>query len=443
MTSRRRFLQTSLAMAGFTRFGLMNALAASTDYKALVCIFMFGGNDGNNLLIPADTTGYDNYAKLRGAIALPSNQILKIAGPNKTEFALHPSMKNFESIYNAGHGALLANVGTLVQPMTQAQYNAAKAGMLPYNLFSHSDQQKQWQTSEYTGFGTTGWGGRAIDVINKYQDNGTNKFPGFLSASGNVIQGVGDKSKAATVTPGGTLGLTGFTGAGATVRDAQLQKLISLNHGGSLVGSAGSILEDGITDDKALANALASSKLPASVTFPTTSIGAQLQEVAAIIQAHSMLGMNRQIFFVSLGSFDTHSAQLTGQATLLTQLDAAIGAFYTVLGDIGLANSVTAFTESDFGRTLKPTSTLGSDHAWGNHHMIFGGAVKGGNIYGTYPSLALGGPNDAGGEGRWIPTTSLDQYGATLASWFGVQSADLATVFPNITNFSKKNLGFV
>ena len=430
-------------MAGFTRFGLMNALAASTDYKALVCIFMFGGNDGNNLLIPADTAGFDNYTKLRGAIALPSNQILKIAGPNKSEFALHPSMKNFQGIYEAGHAAMVANVGTLVQPMTQAQYNAAKAGTLPYNLFSHSDQQQQWQTSAYDGLGTTGWGGRAIDVINKYQDNGASRFPGFLSASGNVIQGVGVQSRAATVVPGATLGLSGFTGAGATVRDAQLQKLISLKTGGSLVTAAGTTLEDGITDDNLLSTALGTAKLPTSVTFPATSIGGQLKEVASIIQTHSALGMNRQIFFVSLGSFDTHSAQLTGQGTLLTQLDAAIGAFFTALGDIGMANNVTAFTESDFSRTLKPTSTLGSDHAWGNHHMVFGGAVKGGTIYGQFPELALGGPNDAGGEGRWIPTTSIDQYGATLASWFGVQAADLGTVFPNIKNFSTKNLGFV
>ena len=451
MTSRRKFLATSMAMAGFSRFGLMNSLSAATttDYKALVCIFLFGGNDGNNVLIPADTKGYDNYAKLRGAVALPSASLLPIAGPAGAQFGLHPSLKNLQSIYGAGHAAMVANVGTLVKPTTQAAYNQRAVDALPQNLFSHSDQQKQWQTSVYNGFATTGWGGRAIDVINKAKDN-PGSFPGFLSVAGNVIQGLGVNSRAATVIPNAAPGLQGFTGPGAVVRESELQRLLTLNHGASLIGSAGGILEQGMTDSKALGEALATAKLPSSVTFPNTGIGAQLQEVAKIVQTHSVLQMNRQIFFVSLGGFDTHSNQLVDQARLLTQLDDAIGAFYTVMGDIGMANSVTSFTESDFCRTLKPTSTLGSDHAWGNHHLVFGGDVKqnliGGfqGVYGKFPTQVLGGPDDAGGEGRWIPTTSLDQYGATLASWFGVPAADMPTVFPTLPNFgTSTNLGFL
>lgn len=234
--------------------------------------------------------------------------------------------------------------------------------------------------------------------------------------------------------------MQGFSGStSSTNRFTALQNLLTFDTGISLIQSASAVTTSALQQGRVLADALGSGSALAT-TFPDTDISRQLRQVAQIIQVRGALGLQRQIFFVSLGGFDTHSDQLVQQDRLYTQLSQALGAFYQATLEIGVASQVTTFTLSDFGRTLLPDSSAGTDHAWGSHHLMVGGAVKGGDLYGTFPTLAAGGPDDIGNEGRWIPTTSLDQYGATLATWFGVQSADLPSVFPNIGNFTNPTL---
>jgi uncharacterized protein (DUF1501 family) len=407
---------------------------AASDYKALVCVFLFGGNDGNNVIVPITGNAYDNYASIRKQIALPAASLLPIAAGAES-YGLHASLKELQALYTQNQLAFVVNVGNLVQPLTRSQYTANSAPM-PSNLFSHSDQQLEWQTALPSENGSTGWGGRLADIISPWNAPAT--FPAFLSVAGNTIQGSGAQTRPATVIPGSPLGLD----SGNTTLNTTLEQLFTLESGVSLVQSATGFLANGESDATTLGKALDGAKA-LQTQFPKTSLGAQLAQVAKIISVRNQMGMKRQIFFCSLSGFDTHGAQLTTQSGLLTDLSQALNAFYTATQEMGVANQVTAFTESDFSRTLSPTSNNGSDHAWGNHHMVMGGGVKGGAIYGTFPELALGGSDDTDTRGRWIPGTSLGQYGATLASWFGVGSGDLATIFPTLANFKTQNLGFV
>jgi uncharacterized protein (DUF1501 family) len=261
--------------------------------------------------------------------------------------------------------------------------------------------------------------------------------------AGNAMIGQGGDTTPATVIPGAPLNLTGFSDTTAdNARQLALQQLLTLDTGAALVQQASTTMQQGLGDSAILQKAI-SGATALTTAFPKTSIGAQLQQIAQVIQARNELGMKRQIFFCSLGGFDTHTAQLNTQDTLFAQLDAAVAAFVSATAELGVENNVTTFTESDFARTLQPNTNGGTDHAWGSHHVVLGGAVQGGDVYGQFPELALGGPNDAGSAGRWIPTTALDQYGATLASWFGVVSTDLSYVFPNLANFPASNVGFL
>jgi uncharacterized protein (DUF1501 family) len=457
--TRRDFVRYSCCSAAalgvatnFSRFGLIHALAQNpTDFRALVCIFLFGGNDSNNLLIPNDSnasTGYPNYFNYRngGGIAIPQTSLLpilsKTAQNGSTSFGLHPNVPELQALFNSGKLAFLANVGSLSQPLTQQQYRAAGAPV-PANLFSHADQQEQWQTLQMDGFYRSGWPGRMADKINPIF-NPTSTFPPITSVAGSAIFGTGQATNPYAIIPGTTPGLSGFdSSAPATARMQALQQLLTFDTGVSLIQSASSITGNSLNDSKILSAALAAA--PAlTTTFPNTQLGNQLKQVARILSVRSALGLSRQIFFCSLGGFDTHSGQIAIQQTLLTQLSQAMNAFYTAtVVDLNLAQQVTTFTMSDFSRTFQPGSNGGTDHAWGSIQMIAGGAVLGGDIYGTLAIPTPGGPSDAGSNGRWIPTTSIDQYGATLATWFGVQAADLPAIFPNLVNFTTKNLGFV
>ncbi len=446
--NRRDFLRTTccsaaagFAAASFSRFGLVNALAQNTtDYKALVCVFLFGGNDSNNMVIPYDTAGYGSYKSARGGLALAQGSLLPINPASVgSPFALHPRFAGLQSLFNNKQLAVLANVGTLVQPTTAAQFRQ-RGVALPMNLFSHSDQEAQMQSAILDKTADTGWAGRTADEIQSiYGGN----FPIIISLAGTNIFCEGVVAQAIQSNGNPTQLLNGFGGSTeSNARLSALQSLLTFDTGLSLIQSASTTTGNAIQNGQTLAAALATGT-PLATLFPRNSyFASQLQQVAKIIQVRAALGLQRQIFFVSMGGFDTHGGQLAQQDSLFNDLNQSLSAFYQATAEMGVANNVTTFTLSDFGRTYSPNSD-GTDHAWGSHHMIMGGAVKGGDFYGTFPTLAVNGPDDATGQGRWVPTTSLDQYAATMAGWFGVAPADLPSIFPNLAHFTAPTLGFM
>ena len=442
-TNRRSFITcASLAAAGnilgLRPFGALNAMAQGTsDYKALVCVFLFGGNDANNTLIPFDTTGYGKYSSLRSDLALTQNTLLPLTPtPN---FALNPNLPDIQTLFNNKNAAFVANVGTLVQPLTRAQYLAGQTA--PTNLFSHPDQQLEWQNAAQSAVTPTGWAGRIADALaGSY--NTSASIPMITSVAGDTLFCNGNATAPVSISPGNVGTANCSEGSECTARQASAQALLTLDSGISLVQADDSITGNAYAYAKTLADAVQSIS-PLQTVFPNSPLAAQLKQIAQIIQVRSALGVQRQIFFASLGNFDTHADQITLQSALLAQLSPALGAFYDATVELNVASEVTTFTMSDFSRTFQPNSNNGSDHAWGSHHIVIGGAVNGGQIYGTYPTLALAGPDDSGSNGRWVPSTASAQYAATLAQWFGVPTASLSTVLPTIGNFSSNNLGFV
>jgi uncharacterized protein (DUF1501 family) len=424
---------------GLRPFAALNALAqSSTDYKALVCVFLYGGNDANNTLIPFDTTGYTNYSNIRGPLAIAQNALLPLTpAPN---FALNPNLPDIQALFNNKNAAIVTNVGTLVAPTTRAQFLANQS--LPSNLFSHPDQQLEWQNAAQSGATQTGWAGRIADALStSYNPNGS--VPMITSVAGDTLFCNGQSSTPVSVSPGNLGGAScseGTTECGAQLATAQA--LLTFDTGLTLVQADDAITSNAYKYAKIL-TAATQSVAKLQTVFPTgNGLAAQLQQIAQIIQVRSALGVNRQIFFAGIGNFDTHSDQLTLQNALLAQISPALAAFYAATQELGVASNVTTFTMSDFSRTFQPNSNTGTDHAWGSHHIVLGGAVNGGQMYGTFPTLALAGPDDSGSNGRWVPTTASVQYAATLAQWFGVTPAQLPMIFPNIGSF-KPNLGFV
>ncbi len=447
MFSRRGFIRIGAASVGslaLRPLGLLPALAQNgSDYRALVCIFLFGGNDSNNMVVPMDDLSYNAYTKARGVLALTPSQLTAPYGRiGGAPYSFHSGLSDLASLFASGELAVVANVGSLVQPVTRAQY-LAQQSPVPSNLFSHSDQQLQWQSSIAQGNSATGWAGRVADYL-LAQNINPSAFPSFLSVAGNTLEGSGVSTQPVALSPGGSLLLSGSTStsADAIARTKALTSLLTTSEGVSLVQAANDTVAHSMADATALANALAQNGT-LSTTFPNTSIGNQLKQVAQIIQAHGSLNMRRQIFFCSLGGFDTHTDQINQHNTLYPQLGPAMAAFYNATQTLGLAQNVTTFTESDFSRTFQATSGNGSDHGWGGNHLVLGGAVKGGQVFGAFPNFTLGGPDDTDTRGRWIPTLSIDQYGSTLSSWFGVPDAALAAIFPNLANFKTKSIGFL
>jgi uncharacterized protein (DUF1501 family) len=461
--TRRDFLRSSACALGsmalassIDTFGAVYALTplAATDYKALVCVFMNGGNDGNNMLISLDQ--YNEYSNVRSAagLALAQVDLLPISPVSGGSYALHPSMQGMQSLFNQGKLAILCNNGPLVEPLTRTTYQNG-TGKKPLQLFSHSDQVGLFQTAIANNVSQTGWGGRLADKTTGL--NGSATFPSNVSIAGINLLLTGADTRQLAVADSGTslanvlqLNMSG-TSAEQASRLVSFNELRGLDNQFKLVKAASDIRSSSIQTDIAL-----SSVNPTLTTvFPSTSIGRQLKQVALLIKActdpTAGINMKRQIFFTQIGGFDTHSAEIGGQASLLTQVSQAIQAFYAATVELNVQDNVTTFTMSDFGRTLQPAGTgvsaVGTDHAWGNHQLIVGGSVLGHTLYGTYPTLALGGPDDTDGgsnpRGRWIPTTSVEQYAATLALWYGLSTADLAAVFPLIGRFATSNLGFL
>jgi uncharacterized protein (DUF1501 family) len=434
-----RALSTAAGAAAIGRAGLMTARAQTTsDYKALVCIFLFGGNDANNLLIPNDSATYANYSKIRANLAIPQASLVGIHdAATNANYGLHPSFAPIGPLYTSKRLAIQVNVGTLLQQVPRGSNGLPQLNSvpLPLNLYSHSDQQIAWQDSTPQGGGTTGWAGRLSD---KVAASSSGVVPPAITLAGNALQLVGESTQPTAVTTTNFGLVAPATDPGSTA----LQSLLGLQSGVTLVQAAQSSLKGAISVGQAVTAALAGST-SLGVTFPNSDIGTQLGQVAKLIQARSALGASRQIYFCSQNGYDTHSNQLAQQVTLYSNLANALAAFDQAMSALNIQNSVTTFTESDFGRTLQPNGNAGTDHGWGSHGLVMGGAVNGGALYGAYPELALGGPDDSGGRGTWVPSTSQDQYAGALAKWFGLAQADMDYVFPNLNQFQYQTPAFI
>ncbi|HXX83054.1 MAG TPA: DUF1501 domain-containing protein [Casimicrobiaceae bacterium] len=453
--SRRFFLRNAMALSAFglaSRLDCINLIAAAraqstaaSSYKALVCVFLFGGNDGNNTVVPLDTAGYASYAAVRTAasgIQLAQSSLLPIKPVNVgTPYGLHPSLPELQTLFNQGKMAILVNVGTLTEPTTQAQYNS---GLQPLALYSHADQQAQWQSSISTEESATGWGGRIADQVAAL--NAGSGFPVVTSLDGTVLFTSGAQAVPLSIPVSGPFALQGYNGTAiATARLSAVRQLLGQTSANTFVNAVSAIGNQALALSGTVNPILSASSPIVDPIFASlnSDIATQLHQVAKMIAARQATGAARQIFFVQLGSFDTHSDQANRQQALFADLSPALKAFYDATVAVGAGGQVTTFTLSDFNRTFQPSSGDGTDHAWGNHHFIIGDAVKGGNMYGQFPQLILGGPSDAEKRGRWIPTAAVDQYGATLARWFGVAPAALGQVFPNLAVFPSSDLGFM
>jgi uncharacterized protein (DUF1501 family) len=459
--SRRRFLQTaggfsalSLA-ASMDKLGLASAAAQAPGYKALVCVFLFGGNDASNMVIP--NSNYAQYLAARDVptgINIPQASLLTISPTNTggATYGLHPAMPELQALFNQGKCAIVANCGALTAPITRAQYLAARHSGIPVptQLFSHSDQQRENMTTinSATLTAPTGWAGRLGDVVASMNTAGAP--PMSMSFSGAQVFGNGVTVKSISLPTAGAFGftgdvLTGTPSAQVAARMNARSAIMTLPDANEIVtatqGSMGFAFNAATVISPILQGA-GGAAITTAFTGLNTGLSNQLKAVAKVIEQHAAIGHQREIFFVSIGGFDTHTGEVAGHNNLFPQVSKAINAFYQATVGLGVASNVTTFTLSDFGRTMKPNS-LGTDHGWGGHHFVVGGGVQGNKFYGTYPNVTVAGPDDSGSNGRWIPTTSTDQVGATLAKWFGASAVDVATVFPNLANFTVKDLAFV
>jgi uncharacterized protein (DUF1501 family) len=475
--TRRAFLRRSAQLA-FTGAALPTAinLAAigeaaafnATDYKALVCVFLNGGNDPWNTVVPYDNTNYDLYSTVRGGgagrtaggIALgQANLTSTLLAPttplaNGRQYALHPAMTGLTSLFNAGQAAVQLNVGPLVVPVTKTQYQGANRALypLPPKLFSHNDQQSIWQSSSPEG-STIGWGGNIGDLA--LSSNGTGSLFTCISITGNAVFLSGDQALSYQVSSGGAVKINSVSNnvyGSAAVKNA-MRDLVQQARSDVLENEYNRVTQRSIAAEGTINGGIGATATAASANtaefapfagIPTNnSLASQLKMVARLVAARTSLSTKRQVFFVSLGGFDLHDNLTAGHVTNMTRVSEAMTAFYQTTFNLGVAGQVTAFTASDFGRTLTSNGD-GSDHGWGSHHFVVGGAVKGKAFYGAPPPVSVGsgtGVEDQShvGQGRLLPSASVDQYAATLASWFGVEPNELAGILPNLRNFGAPN----
>lgn len=432
---RRRLLRALLAGAATPWVAPLSALAQTTGgtgYKALVCLFLYGGNDANNLLVPLESAEYGVYQRGRGPLALAQGSLRPITPTNTggLRYGLHPAMAGVQALFEAGHASFVANVGPLRVPTTRAAYQA-RSVPLPTGLFSHSDQQAAWQSSIADGPGRSGWGGRFIE--RQVPGGSANRGYAALSLSGGNLWQAGDLGLVPyKLGASGNFGLDFYDPAGGDALSTAIAAMLAEPRAHLFEQAWLDTVGRAIEVQRVLSSALSSASI--TTTFPSTGLGDQLELIARLISARSGLGLSRQVFFASIGGFDTHGDdQLSRQQALFTEIDQAVTAFHAAMTEQGLAQQVTLFTASDFGRTLA-SNGQGSDHGWGSHQLVVGGGVNGRRIAGRFPNLALGGPDDAG-EGRWIPTTSVDQMAGDLGRWFGADASQLAAVLPNLSAF--------
>lgn len=463
--SRRAFLHRSGQVAvmggaasyalGLAGLGEAAAFSAGTDYKALVCVFLYGGNDHNSMLVPFDAANYARYAAIRGgigeaggglttaradlaatALTPPQGQVLT----NDVTYALSPAMPRLKALYDARALAPLLNVGPLLAPMTRAQYDNQSVPRPP-KLFSHNDQQSTWQAYSPEG-ATLGIGGRIGDLA---MSSNPNALFTCMSATGNAVFLSGQRALSYQISANGAIAVNGVKNGlyGSRAAGDALRGLLTQPSAHMLAADHSAIARRSIEAEAFVTAALQPVSLATSFTPPagTNPLADQLRVVARIIAARNALGVRRQVFMVSLGGFDTHDNQVATHARLMGQLDFALDAFYRATVELAVADKVTTFTASDFGRTLASNGD-GSDHGWGAHHLVVGGAVGGGRFYGIAPAIAVDTPDQVG-SGRLLPTMSVDQHMATLGKWFGVAPSEIASIAPNIGRFASADLGFL
>lgn len=462
--TRRAFIRRSgqlAALGGATPFAMslstMAEAATGEDYRALVCVFLNGGNDHANTLIPFDSANYDRYSAIRGGgagqtaggIARGRNELAATAltpANNQQltdgiQYALAPEMPLMKARFDAGQLALMLNVGPLVVPLTRQQYQSSDRTNFPIppRLFSHNDQQSVWQSLSPEG-STIGWGGRLGDLA---LSSNANALFTCISATGNAVFLSGQQALQYQVSTSGAISVAGVKSPlyGSTTASNALRQLMTQSRSHLFENEYNAVSRRSIDAEAVVSAALQPIALQTSFTQAGNSLASQLQVVARLIAARGAMGTRRQVFFVSIGGFDVHDNLIATQATLLSRIDFALDAFYRATVELGVADKVTTFTASDFGRTLSSNGD-GSDHGWGGHHFVLGGAVRGGRFYGTAPRISVT-SDDQVGQGRLLPSTSVDQYAATLASWFGVSADNLRLITPNLGRFATPNLGFI
>ena len=450
--NRRHFLGLtgSLGVVGASQLAgldLANLATASdfSDYRALVCIYLNGGNDSNNTLIPLDAA-FGDYTKARGGLALPKDSLVPLQ--NNTAMGhplgLHPGLRALSGLYQSGQLAWVTNMGPLVEPTTASKI-LSRAAQVPPFLFSHSDQENIQLGWDGFSADVTGWGGRSVESL-----KAEHRHRMQLVSFNNKVTWLKGKESAVTYAP--TNHANNFASGNLTRADdlyistyENISQLKSANYWDNVRSSN---LSNALADARSIANGLANVPQPQG-NFTSDRLGDMLRQTAKLMYAGKLSGMKRQLFLISWGSFDSHSGQLgsesTSQDMQLATLGANVEAYVAALAGFGLTNNVTTFSLSDFARTLQPVGGDGTDHAWGGHHFVFGGAVQGGQVLGTFPQLVLGGADDMDDKrkGRWVPTTSTDQYAATMMRWMGLPDSKLQTVFPNLANFGQKTLNFV
>jgi uncharacterized protein (DUF1501 family) len=444
--SRRNFLKLTAStglVAALGQFDLAEAAAQNADYKALVCLFLFGGNDGHNTVVPLATNEFNAYLNARGGLALTGNKLLPITTTTGGQYAFNYGLVELQTLFQQGKLAIMANTGMLDQPTTKQQYQQ-NAVPLPTQLFSHSDQVVQMQAGLAAN---TGWGGRICDLVQANNANST--FPASISFNGSALFCNGSAVSGTSLQPGNDLSQyamgNGWPLAATDARANAQKQMAQLANSNRLIAAADKIVSDTWTLNTLLKGIGSNGGL--QTVFPSSQLGNQLKDIARYISLRAQTGVGRQVFFCGLGGFDTHSGQDYQQWDLLRQVSQALKAFYDATNEMGIANRVTTFTLSDFGRSLQPSGT-GTDHGWGSHYFVLGGGVLGSQIYGQFPLMnqndsAYNPDAFADTRGVLLPTTSLAQYGATLAKWFGAPTAQLTSLFPELANFGQQDLGFL